>query len=145
MKDFAVPSNSNFMFSLLLLIPTVYMHSTVQGSQMIIVFPEGEKRRKLFIYRIFQYRRKSVIYQHLKKYYQNNYHWEKLRNTGKRTWEDGLFSAFCNFLAGTREFVTYSRNGLMGLTHLKLRNHRANTMNTCGKKKTKPKNICKLI
>lgn len=63
------------MFSLLLLIPTVYMHSTAQVSQMNIVFPqERQKNKETLHMHFFQYRSKSVIYQHLKKYYQNNYH-----------------------------------------------------------------------
>lgn len=34
------------MFSLLLLIPTVYMHSTAQVSQMNVVFPQERQKNK---------------------------------------------------------------------------------------------------
>lgn len=46
MKNFAVPSNSILMFSFLLLSLYVHMYSTVQESQMIIVFPEERQKRQ---------------------------------------------------------------------------------------------------
>jgi len=50
MKDFAVPSNSNFMFSFLLLSPTVPVHSIVQVSQMAVVFAEERQKRQKALY-----------------------------------------------------------------------------------------------
>lgn len=103
------------MFSLLLPIPTVYIHRDPRWSLSFL--KEDRKGTKLCLYRIFQYRRKSVIYQYFKNITRITII-EKSEGTQTEVpeyWrpEDGLFSAFCIFLAGTREFVTHSRNGLI--------------------------------
>lgn len=129
------------MFCLLLLIPTVYMHSAAQVSQMIIVFPEErQKNKKTLHIQIFSEQKQVSNIPAFKKYYQINYHWEGWRNMGRSAWvlmpRRWSVQCFLCFPSWNQGICTHSRKGLIELTRLKKLSHRTNTMNTCGRKKT---------